>query len=381
MPTPSHLTPFRIEIPEAELVDLRERLARTRWPEPEPVADWSQGIPLGYTRELAEYWRTTYDWRRIEARLNAHPQFRAELDGVGIHFLHVRSPYPDAIPLILTHGWPGSIIEFLDVIGPLTDPVAHGGDSADAFHVVLPSLPGYGFSDRPTETGWGVDRIARTWARLMADLGYERYGAQGGDWGSMITASLGRQDPEHVLGIHLNMPVAMPDADAMRDPTPEERQALADLATHSEWDSGYSRIQSTRPQTLGYGLTDSPVGQLAWIVEKFRQWTDCEGHPENALPRDHMLDNVTLYWLTGTATSSARLYWESYRDPDLAEVDVPTGCSVFPHEIIRASRRWAANRFRDLRYWNELPRGGHFAAFEQPELFVEEIRRFFRLLR
>ncbi|MFE5327347.1 epoxide hydrolase family protein [Embleya sp. NPDC056575] len=381
MPTPSHLTPFRIEIPEAELVDLRERLARTRWPEAEPVADWSQGIPLGYTRELAEYWRTTYDWRRIEAGLNAHPQFRAELDGVGIHFLHVRSPYPDAIPLILTHGWPGSIIEFLDVIGPLTDPVAHGGDSADAFHVVLPSLPGYGFSDRPTETGWGVDRIARTWARLMADLGYERYGAQGGDWGSMITASLGRQDPEHVLGIHLNMPVAMPDADAMRDPTPEERQALADLATHSEWDSGYSRIQSTRPQTLGYGLTDSPVGQLAWIVEKFRQWTDCEGHPENALPRDHMLDNVTLYWLTGTATSSARLYWESYRDPDLAEVDVPTGCSVFPHEIIRASRRWAANRFRDLRYWNELPRGGHFAAFEQPELFVEEIRRFFRLLR
>ncbi|MFE3199493.1 epoxide hydrolase family protein [Embleya sp. NPDC055664] len=381
MTTPSHLTPFRIEIPEAELVDLRERLARTRWPEAEPVADWSQGIPLGYTRELAEYWRTTYDWRKTEARLNAHPQFRAELDGVGIHFLHVRSPYPDAIPLILTHGWPGSVIEFLDVIGPLTDPVAHGGDAADAFHVVLPSLPGYGFSDRPTETGWGVDRIARTWARLMADLGYERYGAQGGDWGSMITASLGRQDPEHVLGIHLNMPVAMPDAEAMQDPTPEERQALADLATHSEWDSGYSKIQSTRPQTLGYGLTDSPVGQLAWIVEKFRQWTDCDGHPENALPRDHMLDNVMLYWLTGTATSSARLYWESYRDPDLAAVDVPTGCSVFPHEIIRASRRWAANRFRDLRYWNELPRGGHFAAFEQPQLFVEEIRRFFRLLR
>ncbi|MGW1988965.1 epoxide hydrolase family protein [Embleya sp. NPDC001921] len=381
MPNPSHITPFRIEIPEADLTDLRERLARTRWPEAEPVADWSQGVPLAYTRELAEHWRTTYDWRKTEARLNGHAHLKAELDGLGIHFLHAPSPHPDALPLILTHGWPGSIIEFLDVIGPLTDPTAHGGDAADAFHVVLPSLPGYGFSDRPAETGWGIDRIARAWARLMADLGYRRYGAQGGDWGSMVTASIGRQDPEHVLGIHLNMPVAMPDAEAMRDPTPQERQALADLGSHSEWGAGYSKIQSTRPQTLGYGLADSPVGQLAWIVEKFQEWTDCGGHPENALSREHMLDNVTLYWLTDTAASSARLYWESYRNPDLSEVGVPTGCSIFPHEIIRSSRRWAANRFTDLRYWNELDRGGHFAAFEQPETFVEEVRRFFRLVR
>ncbi|MEU0932564.1 MULTISPECIES: epoxide hydrolase family protein [unclassified Embleya] len=378
---PSHITPFRIDIPDADLIDLRERLARTRWPDAEPVDDWSQGIPLAYTRELAEYWRTTYDWRKTEARLNAYAHFKAHIDGLGVHFLHAPSPHPDALPLILTHGWPGSIIEFLDVIGPLTDPVAHGGDAADAFHVVVPSLPGYGFGDRPAETGWGIDRIARAWAVLMADLGYARYGAQGGDWGSMVTASIGRQDPEHVLGIHLNMPVAMPDAAAMKDPTPAERQALADLGTHSEWGTGYSKIQSTRPQTLGYGLADSPVGQLAWIVEKFQQWTDCDGHPENALSRDHLLDNVMVYWLTDTAASSARLYWESYRNPDLAEVGVPTGCSIFPHEIIRSSRRWAGNRFTDLRYWNELDRGGHFAAFEQPETFVEEVRRFFRLIR
>jgi len=384
MPTPtpsSRHTPYRIDIPDTDLVDLRERLARTRWPDAEPVSDWSQGIPLAYTRELAEYWRETYDWRKTEARLNAYDHFKVDIDGLGIHYLHARSPHEDALPLILTHGWPGSIVEFLDVIGPLTDPTAHGGDACDAFHVVLPSLPGYGFGDKPTETGWGIDRIAGAWATLMADLGYARYGAQGGDWGSMVTAAIGRLDTDRLAGIHLNMPIAMPDAEAMRDPTPTETKALADLATHSEWGMGYSKIQATRPQTLGYGLADSPVAQLAWIVEKFQQWTDCDGHPENVLSRDHMLDNVMLYWLTGTGASSARLYWESFRDVDLSEVPAPTGCSIFPHEIIRASRRWAGTRFTDLRYWNELERGGHFAAFEQPEIFVEEVRRFFRLVR
>ncbi|MYV97988.1 epoxide hydrolase family protein [Streptomyces sp. SID3343] len=380
---PPHITPLLVDIPEADLVDLRERLARTRWPDAEPVTDWSQGIPLAYTRELAEYWRTTYDWRKTEARLNAYDHFKARIDGLGIHFMHVRSRHEDATPLILTHGWPGSIIEFLDVIGPLTDPTAHGGDATDAFHLVVPSLPGYGFGDRPTETGWGIDRIARAWATLMADLGYDRYGAQGGDWGAMITASIGRQDPDHLVGIHLNMPVATPAPETLKDQdlTAGERQMLADLATHREWGTGYSRIQSTRPQTLGYGLTDSPVGQLAWIVEKFREWTDCDGHPENVLSRDHLLDNVMLYWLTGTAASSARLYWESFRDPDRAEVGAPTGCSIFPHDIVRTSRRWAEGRFTDLRYWNELERGGHFAAFEVPQVFVEEVRRFFRLVR
>lgn len=276
----SPITPFRIDIPEADLVDLKERLARTRWPEAEPVADWSQGMPLAYTRELAEHWRTTYDWRKTEARLNAHEHFKAELDCLGIHFLHARSPHEGALPLILTHGWPGSIVEFLDVIGPLTDPTAHGGDAGDAFHVVLPSLPGYGFSDRPAETGWGIDRIARAWAALMADLGYHRYGAQGGDWGAMVTASIGRQDPGHVAGIHMNMPVAMPDAESLKDLTPQEQKALADLGTHGEWGTGYSKIQSTRPQTLGYALTDSPSGNSRGSSRSSRS-----GPTATAIPR------------------------------------------------------------------------------------------------
>jgi pimeloyl-ACP methyl ester carboxylesterase len=345
------------------------------------VDDWSQGIPLTYVQELCRYWTDEYDWRRSEARLNALPQFRTTIDGLGIHFLHVRSPQENALPLIITHGWPGSIVEFQKVIGPLADPAAHGGDPADAFHVVCPSLPGYGFSDKPLRHGWDVDRIARAWAELMGRLGYHRYGAQGGDWGATVTTSIGQQDVEHLAGIHLNMPVAVPDPATMGELSEAEQAALAALTHYDQWDSGYSKQQSTRPQTLGYGLVDSPVGQCAWIVEKFWSWTDCDGDPLNLLTRDELLDNVMLYWLPATGASSARLYWESFRQFNRNPVGAPTGCSVFPKEIIRTSRRWAEQRFSDLRYWNELDRGGHFAAFEQPDAFVNEVRAFFRLVR
>jgi len=375
------LRPYVVAIPESQLDDLRHRLRRTRWPEAETVDDWSQGIPLSYVQELCRYWAEEYSWRDTERRLNALPQFQVAIDGLDHHFIHVRSPHPGAMPVIITHGWPGSVVEFLKVIEPLTDPVAFGGDAADAFDVVCPSLPGYGFSEHPSATGWGIDRIARAWAQLMALLGYERYGAQGGDWGSMVTASLARQDPDHVAGIHLNMPVVGRDAMTLENLTKAEEETLGYMAEFQKWETGYSGQQSTRPQTLGYGLADSPAGQCAWIVEKFRAWTDCDGHPENVVSRDELLDNVMLYWLPGNGASSARLYWESYRDVDLTAVSAPTGCSIFPKEVIRLSRRWAEQRFTDLRYWNELDRGGHFAALEQPDLFVNELRSFFRLVR
>jgi epoxide hydrolase len=382
------LQPFQIEIPEADLHELRERLARTRWPESETVGDWSQGVPLVYLKELCDYWAKQYDWRATESRLNALPQFRTVIDGLGIHFLHVRSPHPEALPLVITHGWPGSIVEFLKVIGPLTDPAAHGGDPADAFHVVCPSLPGYGFSDQPNRPGWDIQQIAAAWAALMARLGYERYGAQGSDWGTSISASLAQQDPGHVAGIHLTPPLAPPDPTTFDDLTEREREALASMERSAEWDSGYSQEQSTRPQTIGYALVDSPAALCAWIVEKFWAWTDSDGHPETVLTRDELLDNVMLYWLPHTGASSARLYWESSRQvnewisgPTDDTVDVPTGCSIFPKELQRPSRRWAEKRFLDIRYWNEPDRGGHFAAFEQPDLFVEEVRAFFRLVR
>jgi pimeloyl-ACP methyl ester carboxylesterase len=382
------VTRFRVEIPEADLRDLRGRLARTRWPEAETVEDWSQGVPLAYMRELCAYWADRYDWRATEARLNTLAQFRTEIDGLGIHFVHVRSRHDEALPLILTHGWPGSVVEFLKVIGPLADPTAHGGDAADAFHVVCPSLPGYGFSDRPAQRGWSVERIARAWVRLMARLGYERYGAQGHDWGTSVTASIAQQDPGHVVGIHLVPPLAAPDTATFDDLTEAERAALDDLERAQEWESGYAIEQATRPQTLGYGLVDSPVGLCAWIVEKFWSWTDCEGQPEKVLSRDEILDNVMLYWLPGTGASSARLYWESFKQVSERfsrstddTVAVPTGCSIFPKEIPRVSRRWATRRFTDIRYWNELDKGGHFAAFEQPQVFVDEVRSFFRLVR
>jgi epoxide hydrolase len=385
---PDEVTPFRVEIAEAALGNLRQRLLRTRWAEAEPVADWSQGVPHGYLRELCRYWADGYDWRATEARLNALPQFRTEIDGLGIHFVHVRSPHPDALPLIITHGWPGSIIEFLKVIGPLTDPTAHGGEAADAFHVVCPSLPGYGFSDRPARTGWGVERIADAWSVLAGRLGYRRYGAQGSDWGTSITTLLAQQHPEQLAGIHLTPPLAPPDPATFGDLTDRERAAIAALDHAEQWESGYSREQATRPQTIGYALVDSPAALCAWIVEKFWSWTDCDGHPENVLTRDELLDNVMLYWLPGTGASAARLYWESIRQVNRwisgsasDTVAVPTGCSVFPRELQRPSRRWAERRFLDIRYWNEPAKGGHFAAFEQPALFVEEVRGFFRLVR
>ena len=376
------IAPFAVDVPQAALDDLHERLARTRWPERETVTDWSQGIPLDYLREVCAYWRAGYDWGRAQAQLNEIPQFRTELDGLEIHFLHARSPHPEALALLITHGWPGSVVEFLKVIGPLVDPTAHGGQAADAFHVICPSLPGYGFSDKPASPGWGVKRIARAWAALMERLGYGRYGAQGGDWGAGVTMALALQDVEHLCGIHLNMPTADPAAlGQLGEPSESELAALASFSHYRRWESGYSTQQSTRPQTIGYGLVDSPAAQCAWILEKFWAWTDCDGHPENALSRDELLDNVMLYWLPATGASSARLYWESFRDRDFSPITLPVGCSIFPKEIFRISRRFAETRFSDIRHWGELDRGGHFAAFEQPELFVAELRAFFAQLR
>jgi pimeloyl-ACP methyl ester carboxylesterase len=371
--------PFTLDVPEADLDDLRQRLSRTRWPERETVDDWSQGVPLAYLQEVCDYWQHQYDWRRCEKRLNDLGQYLAEVDGLDIHFLHVRSPHPNAMPLVLTHGWPGSVIEFLDVVGPLTDPTSYGGDAADAFHLVVPSLPGYGYSEKPTRTGWNIQRIARAWATLMAGLGYDRYGAQGGDWGAMVTSSIGQQDPEHVAGVHLNMAIAAPDP--LEDLTEQEQRALASMADYDRWGSGYSKQQSTRPQSLGYGLVDSPAGQCGWILEKFLAWTDCNGHPENVLTKDQMLDNIMLYWLPATGASSARLYWESFSTPNMDAVEVPSGISVFPYDIIQLSERWARNRFTDLRYYHALEKGGHFAAFEQPAIFTDEVRAFFRTVR
>ncbi len=377
----SDVRPFRLDVPQAELDDLARRLAATRWPERETPDDWSQGAPLAYMRELAEYWRTDYDWRRCEAALNALPQFVTAIDGVDIHFIHVRSPHADAIPLVMTHGWPGSVLEFMKVIGPLADPTAHGGDAADAFHVVCPTLPGFGFSGKPQEPGWGIERIARAWTELMARLGYDRYAAQGGDWGAAVTAEIGVSESAHCFAMHTNMPILSPSPAVLENLDAFEQDAAAGAQHYWDWDSGYSKQQSTRPQTLGYGLVDSPAGQAAWILEKFWSWMDCDGHPENVLARDELLDNVMLYWLPGTGASSARLYWESFGQPSLDPVATPTGCSIFPKEIFRCSKRWAEKKFQNLIHWNELERGGHFAAFEQPALYVDELRTCFRQVR
>jgi epoxide hydrolase len=374
---------FRIEVPESELDDLRERLARTRWPDPATAAGWTQGVPLDYARELCDHWARRYDWRRCEAEINALPQFRTGLDGGGddtveVHFLHVRSRHRGAMPLLLTHGWPGSIVEFLGIVSALTDPP----DPADAFHLVIPSLPGFGFSGKPTVPGWGVERIATAWAQLMDRLGYDRYGAHGGDWGSAISSALGTGAPENVVGIHLTMPLAAPPPEGERQPLdPAERKALTARENFLKVGTGYSREQATRPQTLGYGLADSPSGQCMWIVEKFWAWTDCAGHPENVISRDRLLDNVMLYWLPGTGASSARLYWESYDRRRTDEVPVPTGVTLFPQELARLPRHWLERRYTDLRHWNEPAVGGHFAALEQPDVLVDELRTFFRKLR
>ncbi len=358
--------PFRIQVPDRDLADLRDRLHRTRWPERECVPDWSQGIPLDYTRELAGYWADDYDWRAREERLNSFEQFVTEIDGLDIHFIHRRSPNPDALALVITHGWPGSIVEFTKVIGPL----------AEDFHLVCPTLPGYGFSGKPAASGWTVERIAAAWDTLMTRLGYQHYAAQGGDWGAAVTTQIGRNGGGCVA-IHTNMPMALPPG-PLADPTADERDALSAAAHYRKWDSGYAKQQSTRPQTLGYGLADSPVGQLAWIMEKFWSWTDCDGHPENVLSRDELLDNVMLYWVTNSAASSARLYWESFNSfAGGPKVEVPTGVASFPKEILKAPRSWCEGAYT-ITHWTDMPRGGHFAAFEQPELFVADVRDFLR---
>jgi epoxide hydrolase len=378
----SPVNPFRIAIPDAVLIDLKSRLFNTRWPEAELVSDWSQGAPLKWIKDVCGYWAEQYDWRKREAALNRFAQFTTDIDGLGIHFIHVRSPHSQAMPLIITHGWPGSVVEFHKVIEPLVDPVAHGGNAADAFHVVCPSLPGFGFSAKPRTTGWGIDRIAKTWAVLMDRLGYTSYGAQGGDWGSAVTTALGAQDAEHCAGIHITLAMGTrPNVEGK--PTPEEARALEGIKHYADWDSGYSKQQSTRPQTLGYALTDSPSGQAAWILEKYWAWTDCNGHPENIFTRDELLDNIMLYWVTASAASSARLYWESFgpKKRTAYTVKVPTGVAVFPKEIVTPVRKWMEANYANITHWNEMPKGGHFAAFEQPELFVREVRDFFRKIR
>lgn len=379
----TEIQPFRFAVPERTLSELKSRLAHTRWPERETPNDWSQGVPLAYLQELCAYWGAAYDWRRCETRLNYWPQFRTEIQGLAIQFMHVRSPVANALPVVMTHGWPGSVVEFLKVIGPLSDPAAHGGDPRDAFHIVCPSLPGFGFSGKPTAPGWTTQRIGSAWGELMARLDYPRYVAQGGDWGSMVTHSMALTETAHCAAIHVNMPLVAPTPESRNNLTPAEQRAIAQGKQYWEWDSGYSKQQSTRPQTVGYGLVDSPSGQAAWIVEKFWAWTDCNGHPENALSRDELLDNVMMYWLPAAAASSARLYWESFgakASPRLP-IDLPVAVSIYPREIFRPSRRWAQARYSNLMHYNVLEKGGHFAAFEQPEIFVEELRTAFRALR
>lgn len=380
----TEIQPFSIDTSKAELDSLKERLRATRWPDAETPDDWSQGVPIAYAKEFCDYWAEEYDWSERCDRLNSFAQFITQIDGLDIHFIHVRSPLATARPIILTHGWPGSIVEFLKVIGPLTDPAAHGGEAGVAFHVVCPSLPGYGYSGKPVETGYGVAKIAAMWDQLMLALGYDAYFAQGGDWGAAVTTAIGMQNLGHCKGIHLNMPSAGPTKDAREDPTAEDKLALERSRAYQDWDSGYSKQQSTRPQTLGYGLADSPAGQAMWILEKFWRWTDCQGHPENVLSRDELIDNIMLYWLTNSAASSARLYWESFNRTAGGSgndaVSIPTGCSIFPQEIVPTPRSWAERRYQNIVYWNKLDQGGHFAAFEQPELFVAELRSCFKMM-
>lgn len=375
------VTPFTIDIPQSELDNLKARIANTRWPEAETVSDWSQGVPLAYAKELADYWVKEYDWRRWEATLNSWPQFTTQIDDVDIHFLHIRSKREDALPMVISHGWPGSVVEFHKIIEPLTNP----DDDSPAFHLVLPSLPGYDFSGKPAAPGTTVEQIGRMWGKLMARLGYDSYVAQGGDWGAIITQSIAQTETVHCKAIHTNMPICPPDEEGMQDMTDLEVSALEGMAHYAEKDSGYSKIQSTRPQTIGYALADSPVGQMTWIIDKFWSWTDSgEGddqHPENVLTRDELLDNVMMFWLNNAGASSARLYWESFNTTNMDKVDMPTGASIFPKEIFRASRRWAEKRFTNIIHWNHLDKGGHFAALEQPETFVTELRNCFSQLQ
>jgi pimeloyl-ACP methyl ester carboxylesterase len=387
------IRPFEIHMSDEDLADLRRRVAAMRWPSGELVTDRSQGVQLATLRELARYWATDYDWRRCETKLNALPMFKTEIDGVDVHFIHVKSPHADAMPLIMTHGWPGSVIEMLEVTGPLTDPAAHGGRAEDAFDLVLPSLPGYGFSGEPTEIGWGPARVAQAWAELMNRLGYTRYVAQGGDVGASVTDAMGRQAPEGLAGIHMNLLVTVLAGGPMPADTEPERAALEQTKTFRASGFGYFLEQATRPQTIGYALLDSPLALAAWMLDHdtdayykiSRAFVD--GQPSGGLTRDHILDNITVYWLTGTGTSAARSYWESGRAQALAagqappEVSLPVGFTTFPGEIFRAPRSWVEKGYPNLTYFNEAARGGHFAAWEEPELFSGEVRAAFRSLR
>jgi len=379
----SEITSFQIDIPQDRLDDLHRRLDHTRWPGEVAGAGWAAGVPLGYLKDLAEYWRTAYDWRAHEAQLNEYPQFTTVIDEQTVHFLHVRSPEPHALPLIITHGWPGSIVEFMKIIGPLTDPARHGGDPADAFHVVAPSVPGFGFSSPLAAPGWNTNRVARAWAELMNRLGYHRYGAQGGDTGAIVSPQLGRIDPDHVIGVHVNNLGTFPSGDPaeLAGLTEADQARLALMSTWGSDMAGYAIVQSTRPQTISYALTDSPVGQLAWIVEKFKEWTDPSAAlPEDAVDRDLILTDVSLYWLTSTAGSAAHIYYEDARTWGQVPPRslVPTGVAVFPNDL---TLRPLAERDHHVVHWTEFDRGGHFAALEAPDLLVDDVRTFFRQLR
>jgi pimeloyl-ACP methyl ester carboxylesterase len=392
--TASEIHPFHVEIPQEQIDDLRWRIEATRWPSKELVEDRSQGVQLATLQELARYWTTDYDFGRIEARLNALPQFITEIDGVDIHFIHVKSPHENALPLIMTHGWPGSVIELLETVGPLTDPMAHGGSAEDAFHLVLPSLPGYGFSAEPKEVGWYTGRVGQAWAELMNRLGYTRYVAQGGDQGAAVTDDMGRQAPGGLVGIHINLlRTALGSATGLPAESEQERAALDAVATFRQSGFGYFLEQTTRPQTIGYALLDSPVALAGWMLDHD---TDSyykisgaflDGQPSGGLTREHILDNITLYWLTGTGASAARSYWEGGRAAALAagqappEVSLPVGFTTFPGEIFRAPRSWVENSYPNLVYFNEVDKGGHFAAWEEPELFSAELRAAFISLR
>jgi epoxide hydrolase len=383
-PATADVVPFKLHVPQAALEDLKKRLGDTRWPEKEPVTDWSQGVPLAKARALMEYWRDRHDWRRFEARANSFPHFRTRIDGLGIHFIHARSSHANAIPIVLTHGWPGSFVEFLEVIGPLTEPTRFGGNADDAFHVVIPSLPGFAFSDKPSETGWDVERIAKAWVTLMQRLGYERWVAQGGDWGSGVTHALAHLRPPGLIAAHVNWPFVFP-AKLPENPTPAEKRAFERAAWFREEQSGYFREQATRPQTIGYAVADSAAGQALWIYEKFQAWTDNRGNPEDALSIDAMLDDISLYWFTNTAASSARMYWENTQSGlaslSAGRIELPMAASIFPREIFSPPKAWAEALWPNLFYWNELDKGGHFAAFEQPKLFVGEMRNAFKSRR
>jgi pimeloyl-ACP methyl ester carboxylesterase len=375
---------FQIDVPVQVLDDLQERLARTRLPDQIPGTGWSYGAELESMQELLAYWRDGYDWRAEEKKLNRFDHHRTMIDGQSIHFIHARSPHPDAHPLLISHGWPGSIVEFLEVIEPLTNPEAHGGSAQDAFHVVCPSLPGYGFSSVTVETGWDIQRIAEAWKVLMARLGYERYGAQGGDWGALVTTNLGVEDAEHLSGIHLNMPMAFPPPEGEEGLSDSDKAILARTAEYDASGAGYMKIQSTKPQSLGFGLNDSPAGLAAWITEKFHAWMDCDGDIESCITKDQLLTNIMVYWVTQTITSSTRLYYETLRAPRIAtlwgRVEVPVGVLSLPKEILRFPRKWVERHY-NVTHWSEHSKGGHFAALEQPEVFIADVREFFRTLR